>query len=250
MKAASYYLMMMTLTMGAPLATGASCADEADPPANGADGALGLREGPLAACPGVGRYCAQELGAAGKTLYDCKASGAAPVALKTCAQYCAAASATKWSFCAKTAALPSQDLAIFAQGGYAGAQLLWSSGKNLVDSHKAAKACVGAPTQLCTDAGGQCASFMQWETGATATATWAPLEDNQLSIANAPDGTLVATFRNRNYAGLPHAMAKCGSLFCDANWATPGDDIVRRHAFTAAQLASYGFRVVAIPSAN
>lgn len=213
------------------------------------------------ACGAAGKFCAPELGfpVGDERLLDCASAGAAPTVITTCPTYCVVADASRFSFCGTIATMPAADLAVFANPNLAGAahgELLWDDlkdvdgkitalgGHSLVDANKvASKTCKDSATEQCTNAGGECAAFAEWESGAPSTSSWGQLDDAQLSIANAPNGTLLATFVDRKYGGLPHAMFKCGGYFCDANWGL--DRLVRRHSFTAAQLVPYGFHVVA-----
>jgi hypothetical protein len=217
----------------------------------------------LSTCPGAGRYCGAELGgsATDKSLYQCSGTGKAPTLYQICTTYCAAAAASKYSFCAKIAKMPAADLAFFAKPNLFGSELLWSDvvsssgavtaygGKNLKDANKFSQKCPdspASPVKTCTNAGGQCAAFTQFESGAPGTSQWAPLTSEQLSVASAPDGTLVATFVKKAYQG--HAMFKCGAYYCDANYCstcvTTPDNIIRRHG-APSNLSSYS--VVGIP---
>ena len=211
----------------------------------------------LSTCPAAGRYCGAELGGTptDRNLYQCTGAGKAPTLYRSCAQFCAAASSSSYSFCAKTAQMPAGDLAVFARANLYGTELLWSDsgttalgGNRLSDRYKSQKTCPDNKLKTCTNAGGECASFGQFETGAPSTTSWAPLTAAQLSIANAPDGTLLATFVNKAYAP-GHTMFKCGTAnYCDSNYCSTcpskPDNILRKHA-APGNLNS--FSVVAIP---
>jgi hypothetical protein len=166
--------------------------------------------------------------------------------------YCGIAGADRFSACVKPIRLNATDRAIFANPNLSGTALLWHNlvvqnaitkrgGQGLTDTAKFET----APAEL-TNAGAQCAAFIQKSiSGVPVTSQWFPIDADQLSIANALDGTVIATFNptTRHYGVLPHTAAKCGTSFCDSNWNL--DNIVRKHTFTAATLAK--FSVVGIP---
>ena len=87
-------------------------------------------------------------------------------------------------FCAKTLQMPSADLTVFANPNLALTELLWDDAKDphtgaitafggnrLRDSSKFSQPCSDTTGKTCTNAGGSCAMFAQWETGAPVTST-------------------------------------------------------------------------------
>ncbi len=217
----------------------------------------------LNTCPGAGRYCAHELGmsASNQRLYSCARAGATPVLYRSCPNYCAIAGADRYSFCANIARVNSDDRGVFRNPNLNSAGVLrWADASNPT---RYGGYRLRAPSKWSdgglTDAGVQCAQFARDESGAPQTSTWAPLDSDQLSIASAPDGTVVATFNSGRHYGydgaLMHTAMKCDDPnttaieFCDSNWdSTPSGPPyhVRRHTLTSTQLAK--FRVVAIPN--